>query len=142
MAATALAGAAWMGWLALVRRTGDCHMVWLADKLSDVERCGRVVTGTVGIENQGDTLGVVRRVEGKIVRGGRGIVLATLKGSRPPERGWWVSNILQPGEACVAEVDIHLEGEASGDLDIELTAQEMGRRVFQYRTARLRVPWS
>ncbi len=134
-----LAAGAWAGWLALVRRTGDSRMVWRGEELTEVDRTNGLVTGIVAIENVGDALGVVRRVEGRIVDGARGHVLATLRDSRPPERGWWVSNILKPGESCVAEVDIHLDEPAAGPLTIELTAQEMGRRVFQYRTARLRV---
>jgi len=136
-----VAAAAWLGWVALVRRTGDSRMVWQSDRLDEVQRKDGVVTGSATIVNEGNTLGVVRRVEGRVVQGATGRVLATLRGSRPPERGWWVSNILQPGESCVAEVDVHLQnGEPTGPLVIELTAQEMGRRVFQYRTARFAVP--
>ena len=134
-----LAGGGWVGWMALVRRTGDSNMVWAAGELSGVDQRDGLVTGTIGIENTGNALGVVRRVEGRIVEGGPGTVAATLRGSRPPERGWWVSNILKPGESCVAEIDVTLNGPATGPLVIELTAQEMGRRVFQHRTARVRV---
>jgi hypothetical protein len=129
------------GWLILIRRQGDSKMAWSATELSDVERWDGTITGTLGIENRGRSLGVVRRVEGRIVEGARGSVLATLRGSRPPQRGWWVSNILKPGESCVAEIDVVLEDtEPQWPLTIELVAQEMGRRVFQYRAARVNVP--
>lgn len=137
--AAAAAGLVW-GWRAFTRRRGDCHMVWASDELSEVEFRDGIVTGTIGIENQGTSLGLVRRVEGRIVEGGRGTVLATLRGSRPPERGWWTSNVLKVGESCVAEIDVILEGMPTGPLLIELTAQEVGRRVFQYRTSWVRVP--
>ena len=136
-----VAGAAWLVWVALVRRTGDSRMVWQSDQLDELQRTGDVISGAVTIANEGNTLGVVRRVDGRIVEGGAGTVMATLRGSRPPERGWWVSNILLPGASCVAEVDVHLhDGAPMGPLVIELTAQEMGRRLFQYRTSRFAVP--
>lgn len=135
---TALA-AAWVWWTALVRRTGDSFMVWGSERLADIEKRDGTIAGTVPIENRGNALGVVRRVEGRVLSGGHGRVVATRAGSRPPERGWWVSNILLPGESCRAEIEVVLEGEESGPLVLELTVQEMGRRVFQYRTVRVRV---
>jgi hypothetical protein len=119
---------------------GDSHMVWTSDRLSDVDRLNGTLTGVIGIQNRGRTPGVVRRVEGHIVSGASGAVLATLQGSRPPERGWWVSNILRPGMSCVAEIDLLLEAEPTGPVVVELTIQEVGRRIFQYRSARLSVP--
>jgi hypothetical protein len=115
-------------------------MVWLSEVLGEVDRLDGTLTGVIGIQNQGRSLGVVRRVEGHIVSGATGAVLCTLQGSRPPERGWWVSNLLRPGMSCVAEIDLLLEAEPTGPVTIELTLQEMGRRVFQYRTARVHVP--
>ena len=44
-------------------------MVWLSELLSDVERHDGTLTGVVSIQNQGRSLGVVRRVEGHIVSG-------------------------------------------------------------------------
>lgn len=115
-------------------------MVWQSDHLAEVDRLDGTLTGVIAIQNQGRSMGVVRRVTGRIVSGASGAVLATLQGSRPPERGWWVSNILQPGKSCVAEIDLLLEAEPSGPVVVELTLQEMGRRVFQYRTAQVTVP--
>jgi hypothetical protein len=139
-----LAAAAGGGFVVGVRTftwwRGDCRMAWLSDHLSDVDRLDATLTGVIGIQNQGRSLGVVRRVEGHVVSGATGAVLATLQGSRPPERGWWVSNLLQPGMSCVAEIDVLLEAEPTGPVVVELTVQEMGRRVFQYRTARITVP--
>ncbi|MEA2686937.1 MAG: hypothetical protein QOE93_2132 [Actinomycetota bacterium] len=119
---------------------GDSRMVWMSEVLSDVDRLNGTLTGTIAIQNQGRALGVVRRVEGHIVAGATGAVLATLQGSRPPERGWWVSNILRPGGSCVAEIDLLLEAEPTGPIVVELIVQEMGRRVFQYRKAQVTVP--
>ena len=142
LVALVMAGAAgvWLGWRALVRRTGDSQMVWLSRELEEVERRDGLVMGAARIENRGNALGVVRRVEGRLVDGGSGRVLVTRRGSSPPERGWWVSNILQPGESCVAEIDVHPDGDLTGPITLELTVQEMGRRIFQYRTVRLGVP--
>jgi len=139
-ALAAAAGGAAVGVKAFTWWRGDSRMVWLSEVLGEVDRLDGTVSGVVGIRNQGRALGVVRRVEGRIVSGASGAVLATLQGSRPPERGWWVSNILQPGMSCVAEIDLVLEAEPTGPITIELTLQEMGRRVFQYRTARVHVP--
>ncbi len=119
---------------------GDCRMAWLAEELSEVDHRPGTLTGLIGIQNQGRSLGVVRRVDGRIVSGATGAVLATLQGSRPPERGWWVSNLLRPGMSCTAEIDVLLEAEPTGPVVVELTLQEMGRRVFQYRTVRVTVP--
>ena len=140
LALVAAAGGAVLGFRTFTWWRGDCRMAWLSEVLGEVDRSDGTITGVIGIQNRGRSLGVVRRVEGHIVSGATGAVLATLQGSRPPERGWWVSNILQPGQSCVAEVDVLLEADPSGPLVIELTLQEMGRRVFQYRTARVHVP--
>ena len=134
-----LVGAAAAGWTFLVRRTGDPRMAWDAVELSDVRREDGSLCGTIGITNRGTALGVVRRVEGRVVSGGGGRVLATRQGSRPPEPGWWVSNLLDPGESCVAEVTVELASEPTGTVEVELTIQELGPRLFQYRTARVRV---
>ncbi len=138
-AAAATAGAV-LGVKTFTWWRGDSHMVWQSDHLAEVDRLDGTITGLIGIQNQGRSLGVVRRVTGHIVSGATGAVLATLQGSRPPERGWWVSNILQPGMSCLAEIDLLLEAEPTGPVVVELTLQEMGRRVFQYRTARVTVP--
>jgi len=121
VALAAAAGGAAVGLKTFKWWRGDSRMVWLSEVL-------------------GRSLGVVRRVEGRIVSGASGAVLCTLQGSRPPERGWWVSNLLRPGMSCVAEVDLLLEADPTGPIIVELTLQEMGRRVFQYRTARVHVP--
>ena len=132
-----------VGARAFTRWRGDSHMAWTGHELGEVARVGDTVTGTVGIENRGTSLGVVRRVYGRIVDGGTGTVLATLRGSRPPDRGWWVSNILRPGESCVAAIDLMLREEPAGPVVVvvvELTLQEMGRRLFQYRTTCVTAP--
>ena len=139
-ALAAAAGGAAIGLKTFKWFRGDSRMVWLSEVLGEVDRVDGTLTGVIGIQNQGRSLGVVRRVEGHIVSGASGAVLCTLQGSRPPERGWWVSNLLRPGMSCVAEVDLLLEAEPTGPIVIELTLQEMGRRVFQYRTARVDVP--
>ena len=137
---TAIAGgAAIVGWAAIVRRTGDPKMEWAGDRLDDVSRHDSTISGTLGIVNRGSAIGVVRRVDGRIVQGGTGRVLVTLRGSRPPERGWWVSNFLDPGESCVAEVDIVLDRPTNGDVEVELVLQELGRRPLQHRAVRVKV---
>ncbi|HEX7277821.1 MAG TPA: hypothetical protein VF244_10645, partial [Acidimicrobiales bacterium] len=127
LAMAAAAGGAVLGFRTFTWWRGDCRMEWLSEVLDEVDRLDGTLSGVIGIQNRGRSLGVVRRVEGHIVSGATGAVLATLQGSRPPERGWWVSNILQPGQSCVAEVDVLLEAEPTGPVVIELTLQEMGR---------------
>lgn len=81
----ALLAGALVGARAFTRWPGDSHMCWLRDQLSDVVRTedvGDTCPGVIAIENRGTSLGVVRRVEGKVVSGGNGRVLATRKGSR------------------------------------------------------------
>jgi hypothetical protein len=135
-----LAGAVVAAWKVFVRRQGDSELVWLDTELKDVSQSGPTVTGTAGIENRGRQDAVLRKVEGRISAGGRGRVLVTRRGSRPHERGWWESNILEPGQGSVAEVDIQLEGDATGPLVIELDAHEVGRGLIAHRMARFRVP--
>jgi len=140
LAAAGAGVGAFVGFRSFTWWRGDCRMAWQSDRLTEVDRLDGTLTGVIGIENVGRALGVVRKVEGHIVSGATGAVLATLHGSRPPERGWWVSNILRPGESCMAEIDVLLEAEPTDAVVVELKIQEMGRRVFQYRTAQVTVP--
>ena len=119
---------------------GDSRMVWMSGHLAEVDRLDGTLTGVIGIRNEGRGLGVVRRVDGHLVSGATGAVLATLQGSRPPERGWWVSNILKPGETCIAEIDVELVGPGTGPVIIALDAHEIGRRLLVHRRTRLTLP--
>ena len=143
LAVTGLAAAGWAAWAAFVRAQGDSLMVYEpAGSLSSVSGSadGRSIHGEVTLANRGKVGGVVHKVFGRVVDGPRGRVLVTRQGSRPPERGWWQSNCLNPGESCVAEVDIELDAPPSGPVVIELDVHEIGRRLVIHRTARMRVP--
>ncbi len=136
--AAAVAGAAAAGWWALVKVQGDSLMVFEPSALRGVTGDDHTLHGEISIANRGKAGGVVHRVEGRIVDGPRGRVLVTLQGSRT-ERGWWRSNVLNPGESCVAEVEIELTEAATGPVEIELDAHEIGRRLKVHRVVRLRV---
>lgn len=136
-------GAAWAAWAAFVRVQGDSLMVYQpSDSLRSVSGSadGRSIHGEVTIVNRGKVGGVVHKVFGRIVDGPKGRVLVTRQGSRPPERGWWQSNCLTPGESCVAEVDIELDTPPTAPVTVELDVHEIGRRLVVHRTTRLAVP--
>ena len=135
----ALAGAAGAAWAALVRVQGDSHIAFEPGQLSSVSGDARTLHGEVTLVNRGKVGGVVHKVEGRVVSGPPGRVLATRQGSRPPERGWWQSNCLTPGQSCVAEVDVELEEPAAGPVTIELDVHEIGRRLVVHRTALMTV---
>lgn len=143
IAVAGLAGAAWAAWIALVRVQGDSRMVYEPDELSSLSASsdGRSVHGEITIVNRGKVGGVVHKAFGRIVDGPPGRVLMTRKGSRPPHRGWWQSNCLLPGESCVAEVDVELDGPPPADrpVTIELDVHEIGRRLMVHRTVQLPV---
>jgi hypothetical protein len=139
LAVAGTAGAAGAGWVALVKAQGDSLMVYEPEALSSVSWSadGRSAHGEITIVNRGKVGGVVHKVFGRVVAGPPGRVLVTRKGSRPPERGWWQSNCLLPGESCVAEVDVELEAVATGPVTVEIDTHEIGRRLVVHRTAQL-----
>ncbi len=136
------AGTVVAAWNVFVRVQGDSHVVFTADELSDVAASNGVVRGRIELVNRGRQLSTLRRVDGRIVEGPPGRVLVTLAGSKPHQRGWWVSNLLAPGESCLAEVELELHEAPSGPgpVVIELDAEDIGRGVAAHRTARVRVP--
>jgi hypothetical protein len=98
------------------------------------------VHAEVELVNRGREAGVIRKVEGTLVEGPPGRVLVTRKDSQPPQRGWWVSNILKPGETCVAEIDVELVGPGQGPVIVALDLHEIGRRLVVHRRTRLTLP--
>ena len=134
------AGALVAGWKVFERVQGDSEVAFAADELSDVAAVHGVVHGQIELVNRGRQLSTLRRVEGRIVSGPPGRVLVTLQGSKPHQRGWWVSNLLQPGESCVAEVEIELQEPPTGAVVVELDAEDIGRGLAVHRTGRIRVP--
>jgi hypothetical protein len=128
------------GWRAFTRIQGDSELVYDTPSLSNLVTQDRSVHGEITITNRGKQGGVLHRFEGRVVSGPPGRVLVTRKGSKPPERGWWVSNCLKPGESCVAEVDVELDEAPSGPVTVELDAHEVGRSLKVHRVLRLSVP--
>jgi hypothetical protein len=141
VALAGLVAGAGAGWVAWVRIQGDSLMVYEPEALSAVSASadGRSLHGEITIVNRGKVGGVVHKVFGRIVDGTPGQVLVTRKGSRPPKRGWWQSNCLNPGESCVAEVDVELDAPSQGPVMIELDTHEIGRRLVVHRTVQLAV---
>ena len=139
LGATGLAGAAaTAGWFALARVQGDSEMGY--GEFTVIESTESTAHAEVEIVNRGREAGVIRRVDGVLVEGPAGRVLVTLKDSSPPERGWWVSNILRPGERCIAEIDVELHDESPGPVIVELDLHEIGRRLLVHRKTRYTMP--
>jgi len=137
--ATGVAGvAATAGWIALARIQGDSEMGFGTTTV--LETTEGSVHAEVVLVNRGRESGVIRRLDGRLVEGPAGRVLVTRKDSMPPQRGWWVSNILRPGETCIAEVDVELAESGPGPVIIELDLHEIGRRLLVHRRTRLTLP--
>ncbi|MGH9263290.1 MAG: hypothetical protein ACRD1D_01230, partial [Acidimicrobiales bacterium] len=98
------------------------------------------VHAEIEIVNRGREAGVIRRVDGRRVEGPAAPVLVTRRDSHPPQRGWWVSNILHPGESCVAEIDLEVAEVSPGPVIVELDVHEIGRRLLVHRKVRLTLP--
>lgn len=132
------AAAATAGWFVLARIQGDSEIGF--GPATIIGTAEGSVHAEVELINRGREAGVIRKVLGEMVDGPPGRVLVTRKDSQPPQRGWWVSNILKPGETCVAEVDVELIGPGEGPVIIALDAHEIGRRLLVHRRTRLTLP--
>ena len=135
-----LGAAATAGWVALARAQGDSEIGY--GPCTVLGTTDSSVGAEVELVNRGREAGVIRRVDGLLVEGPPGRVLVTRKDSRPPERGWWVSNILNPGETCLAEIDVELQEPGPGPVIVELDAHEIGRRLLVHRKVRVTLPTS
>lgn len=130
--------AATAGWFVLARVQGDSEMGFGPSTV--IGTAEGSVHAEIEIVNRGREAGVIRKVNGLLVEGPPGRVLVTRQDSQPPERGWWVSNILKPGERCVAEVDVELVGPGPGPVIVQLDVHEIGRRLLVHRRTRLTLP--
>lgn len=139
LAAAGLASAgATAGWFVLARIQGDSEIGFGPSTVIGTDEGS--VHAEVELVNRGREAGVIRKVLGEMVEGPPGRVLVTRKDSQPPQRGWWVSNILKPGESCIAEIDVELVGPGPGPVIIALDAHEIGRRLLVHRRTRLTLP--
>lgn len=137
--AAGMAGAAaTAGWFVLARIQGDSEMGYGPSTVIGTSE--GTVHAEIELVNRGREAGVIRKVEGVLIEGPPGRVLVTRKDSQPPQRGWWVSNILKPGEHCVAEVDVELVGPGPGPVIIQLDTHEIGRRLLVHRRTRITLP--
>ena len=136
-AGLATAGAT-AGWFVLARIQGDSEIGYGPSTVIGTDEGS--VHAEVELINRGREAGVIRKVEGTMVEGPPGRVLVTRKDSQPPQRGWWVSNILKPGESCIAEIDVELVGPGAGPVIVALDAHEIGRRLLVHRRTRLTLP--
>ena len=139
LGAAGMAGAAaTAGWFVLARVQGDSEIGFGPSTIMGPDEGS--VHAEVELINRGREAGVIRKVEGTLVEGPPGRVLVTRKDSQPPQRGWWVSNILKPGESCIAEIDVELVGPGTGPVIVSIDAHEIGRRLLVHRRTRLTLP--
>ena len=139
LAATGAAGAAaTAGWFLLARVQGDSEMGF--GPTTVIGTSEGTVHAEIELVNRGREAGVIRKVEGILVDGPPARVLVTRKGSKPPQRGWWESNILKPGETCTAEIDVELAAPGPGPVIVALDLHEIGRRLLVHRRTRLTLP--
>ena len=132
------AAGATAGWFVLARVQGDSEIGYGPSTIMGTAEGS--VHAEVELINRGREAGVIRKVLGEMVDGPPGRVLVTRKDSQPPQRGWWVSNILKPGESCIAEIDVELVGPGPGPVIVALDAHEIGRRLRGHRRTRLTLP--
>jgi hypothetical protein len=132
------AAAATAGWFVLARVQGDSEIGFGPSTIMGTAE--GTVHAEVELINRGREAGVIRKVLGELVEGPPGRVLVTRKDSQPPQRGWWVSIILKPGETCIAEIDVELVGPGQGPVIVALDAHEIGRRLLVHRRTRLTLP--
>lgn len=130
--------AATAGWFALARAQGDSEMGFGPCRV--LETAESAVHAEVEIVNRGREAGVIRRLDGRLIEGPTSRVLVTRRDSHPPRRGWWVSNILRPGESCVAEIDVEVAQPSRGPVIVELDLHEIGRRLLVHRKLRVALP--
>lgn len=139
LGAAGLAGAAaTAGWFVLARVQGDSEIGFGPSTVMGTDEGS--VHAEVELINRGREAGVIRKLDATLVEGPPGRVLVTRKDSQPPQRGWWVSNILKPGETCIAEIDVELVGPGTGPVIVALDAHEIGRRLLVHRRTRLTLP--
>ncbi|MDQ4096567.1 MAG: hypothetical protein M3144_01690 [Actinomycetota bacterium] len=138
--ALAAAGTLAAGWRVFVRLQGDSEVVYGSGELAGLVTHDGGLRGEVTLVNRGRQMAAILRVEGRVVEGPLGRVHVTRQGTSPPEPGFWVSNLLDPGESCVAEVDVLLDTPAQEPVVIELDVQEIGRRPLVHRRGRFTVP--
>ena len=137
-AAGALSAGATAGWFVLARVQGDSEMGFGPSTVIGTDEA--TVHAEIEVVNRGRESGVIRKVEGTLVDGPPARVLVTRKGSKPPQRGWWESNILKPGETCIAEIDVELAAPGPGPVIVALDVHEIGRRLLVHRRTRLTLP--
>ena len=137
-AAGVASAAATAGWFLLAKAQGDSEMGFGPSTV--IGTAEGSVHAEIELVNRGREAGVIRKVEGTLVEGPPGRVLVTRNDSQPPERGWWVSNILKPGESCSAEIDVELVGPGTGPVIVSIDAHEIGRRLLVHRRTRLTLP--
>ncbi len=139
LGAAGMAGAAaTAGWFVLARVQGDSEIGFGPSTIIGTDEGS--VHAEIELINRGREAGVIRKVEGTLEEGPPGRVLVTRKDSQPPQRGWWVSNILKPGESCIAEIDVELVGPGTGPVIISVDVHEIGRRLLVHRRTRLTLP--
>ncbi|MDQ4070246.1 MAG: hypothetical protein M3203_12365 [Actinomycetota bacterium] len=139
LGAAGVAGAAaTAGWFLLAKVQGDSEMGFGPSTV--IGTADGSVHAEIELVNRGREAGVIRKVEGTLVDGPPARVLVTRKGSKPPQRGWWESNILRPGETCVAEIDVELVAPGTGPVIVALDIHEIGRRLLAHRRTRLTLP--
>jgi hypothetical protein len=138
--ALAVGGAVMVAWRVFVRVQGDSEVAYGSTALRELAAHDGVIRGEVTLVNLGRQMAAILRVEGRVVDGPSGRVLVTRQGTSPPEPGFWVSNLLDPGQSCVAEVEVVLEAAPDAPVVIELDVYEIGRRPLVHRRARFSVP--
>ncbi len=137
-AAGVASAAATAGWFLLAKAQGDSEMGFGPSTV--IGTAEGSVHAEIELVNRGREAGVIRKVEGILVEGPPARVLVTRKGSKPPQRGWWESNILKPGETCIAEIDVELAAPGPGPVIVALDVHEIGRRLIVHRRTRLTLP--
>ena len=130
---------AWAAWSLFVTIQGDSEVVFGSDELSNLSEHDGVLRSEIVLMNRGRQLAALRRVEGRVLEDQRATVHVTRQGTHPSEPGLWISNLLKPGDSCVAEVEVHVGSGLTSPLTIELDVHEIGRRPLVHRRRRFSI---
>ncbi|MHB0975580.1 MAG: hypothetical protein ACYC1U_00110 [Candidatus Aquicultorales bacterium] len=134
---------------AYIKRQGDSNIVLLTDGVElpgSVSDKGATVAHSIFFKNAGKQDGVLLDVRVSAIHTPEVHVEPQLirEGTNPSELGYWVANILEPGETCegILTMDVGLAGRPPSDLAITLTYDEVGRSPMITKTAdvKIRIP--
>jgi hypothetical protein len=123
------------GWKLFTRMQGDSDIVVDDASFASEPDVAHVVRGSIAFSNRGRQTGVLRRVAVTVLGEPDATVTVERRGSRPHQPGWWVANLVHPGETTVADIEICFPQDP-GPTVLEVDIEEIGRGLLRHRSSR------